>query len=398
MAYIYDLSDTWDSAGTTFYGIKLNVTNSASASTSKLMSLQIGGTEKASVNKDGLGYFAAGIKFSDGTTQTTASSGPANTDSLAEGSTNLYFTNARAQSAISASGSLSYNSSTGVISYTAPTLATIATSGAISDTTGTLAVNRGGTGQTSYTDGQLLIGNSTGNTLSKATLTAGSGISITNGNGSITIAATSGGGGTVTSVAATVPTGFSISGSPITTSGTLAISFASGYSLPTTASQTNWDSVYSAWGGKTAPSGTVVGTTDTQNLTNKTLTTGNTLDAGTAVSDTGTIASSSPGFRGLPQNSQTSSYTLALADQGKHISITTGGIVIPANSSVAFPIGAAISIYNNSGSNQTISITSDTLRQAGTASTGSRTLAQYGLATLVKVSSTTWVITGAGIS
>jgi hypothetical protein len=60
--------------------------------------------------------------------------------------------------------------------------------------TGTLPVANGGTGQTSYTDGQLLIGNTTGNTLAKATLTAGSGISITNGSGSITIAASGGGG------------------------------------------------------------------------------------------------------------------------------------------------------------------------------------------------------------
>jgi hypothetical protein len=96
----------------------------------------------------------------------------------------------------------------------------------------------------------------------------------------------------------------------------------------------------------------------------------------------------------LPQNSQTASYTLALADQGKHISITTGGVVIPANASVAFPIGATIVVFNNSGSNQTISITTDTLRLAGAASTGSRTLAQYGLATLVKVTSTVWVATG----
>jgi len=51
-----------------------------------------------------------------------------------------------------------------------------------------LAVNRGGTGQTSYTNGQLLIGNTTGNTLAKATLTSGTGINITNGTGSITIA------------------------------------------------------------------------------------------------------------------------------------------------------------------------------------------------------------------
>ena len=54
----------------------------------------------------------------------------------------------------------------------------------------TVPVNLGGTNQTSYTDGQLLIGNTTGNTLTKSTLTAGTGISITNGNGSITLANT----------------------------------------------------------------------------------------------------------------------------------------------------------------------------------------------------------------
>ena len=61
-------------------------------------------------------------------------------------------------------------------------------------TSGTVGVGFGGTGQISYTDGQLLIGNSTGNTLSKATLTAGSGISITNGPGAITISAASSAG------------------------------------------------------------------------------------------------------------------------------------------------------------------------------------------------------------
>ena len=59
--------------------------------------------------------------------------------------------------------------------------------------TGTLAVANGGTGQTSFTDGQLLIGNSTGNTLTKATLTAGTNITITNAAGAITIAASGGG-------------------------------------------------------------------------------------------------------------------------------------------------------------------------------------------------------------
>lgn len=78
------------------------------------------------------------------------------------------------------------------------------TTGTAAGLSATLAVSSGGTGQTSYTDGQLLIGNSTGNTLTKATLTAGSGVSITNAGGSITISAT-GSGGTVTDVSATAP-------------------------------------------------------------------------------------------------------------------------------------------------------------------------------------------------
>lgn len=122
------------------------------------------------------------------------------------------------------------------------------------------------------------------------------------------------------------------------------------------------------------------------------------LNANNSLNDTGTIAATSPGFRGLPQNAQTGAYTLALTDAGKHISNTTGGFVIPANGSVAFPVGTTIVLFNNSGSNQTVSITSDTLRWAGTSSTGSRTLAQYGVATVVKVASTVWAITGAGVS
>jgi hypothetical protein len=59
--------------------------------------------------------------------------------------------------------------------------------------TASLPVVSGGTGQTTYTDGQLLIGNTTGNTLTKATLTQGSGVTITNGSGSITISASGGG-------------------------------------------------------------------------------------------------------------------------------------------------------------------------------------------------------------
>lgn len=93
----------------------------------------------------------------------------------------------------------------------------------------TIATNHGGTGQTSYTNGQLLIGNTTGNTLAANTLTAGTNITITNGPGTITINATGGGSGSVTSVAladgSTTPI-YTVSGSPVTTSGTLTLTLA----------------------------------------------------------------------------------------------------------------------------------------------------------------------------
>jgi hypothetical protein len=122
------------------------------------------------------------------------------------------------------------------------------------------------------------------------------------------------------------------------------------------------------------------------------------LDQDVTITATGAIAAGTLGYRGLPQNAQTGAYTLALSDAGKQVANTTGGWVIPANASVAFPIGTAVALFNDSGSSQTVSITSDTLRQAGTANTGTRTVAQYGLVTCVKVASTTWVISGAGLS
>lgn len=81
------------------------------------------------------------------------------------------------------------------LSNAAASCATDATN-ASNISTGTLAVGVGGTGQTTYTDGQLLVGNTTGNTLTKATITAGSNITVTNGHGTITIASTASGGAT----------------------------------------------------------------------------------------------------------------------------------------------------------------------------------------------------------
>ena len=93
-----------------------------------------------------------------------------------------------------------------------------------------IGVGYGGTGLTATpTNGQLAIGNGTGYSL--ATLTAGTNVSISNTSGGITISATPAAGGTVTSVAMTVPSFLSVSGSPITTSGTLAVTL-SGTALP----------------------------------------------------------------------------------------------------------------------------------------------------------------------
>lgn len=97
----------------------------------------------------------------------------------------------------------------------------------------------------------------------------------------------------------------------------------------------------------------------------------------------------------IPQNSQTASYILRLEDNGKHVYITTGGVTVPPQSDVSFPLGYVVSIVNASGSAQTITQGAGvTLRLAGTATTGNRTLAAYGIATLLRVALNEWSVTG----
>lgn len=161
---------------------------------------------------------------------------------------------------------------------------------------------------------------------------------------------------------------------------------------------------------------TLVGRATTDTLTNKTLTSptintptlsngsisGSTIDNAiiggtTPAAGTFTTAYDSKGdVRSIPQNAKTSSYTLVASDAGKHISITTGGVTIPSS---VFAVGEAFSIYNNSSSSQTITQGgSTTLRLVGTATTGNRTLGQYGLCTVLCVASNVFVISGGGLS
>ena len=101
-------------------------------------------------------------------------------------------------------------------------------------------------------------------------------------------------------------------------------------------------------------------------------------------------------FSNIPANTQTSAYTLVASDAGKHINITNGGVTVPSG---VFSVGDAISIFNNSTNDQTITQGgSVTLIEAGTINTGNRTLAQYGLATVLCVQSNSFVITGSGLT
>ena len=101
-------------------------------------------------------------------------------------------------------------------------------------------------------------------------------------------------------------------------------------------------------------------------------------------------------FRSVPQNSQTAAYTLVAADIGKHVNITTGGVTVPSS---VFSAGDAVSIYNDSASDQTITQgASVTLRLAGDGTTGNKTLAGYGLCTVLCVASDEFVIAGTGLS
>jgi len=119
---------------------------------------------------------------------------------------------------------------------------------------------------------------------------------------------------------------------------------------------------------------------------------------GNAVSDSVNVV----GYMGLPQNSQNGNYNVVLGDAGKHIYHPTGQAAatytFPANSNVAFTVGSAVTIINGSANNVTISLTTDTLYLSSNGATGSRTLTQWGVATAVKIASTTWVLSGTNLT
>jgi len=330
-------------------------------------------------------------------------------------------------------------STAGVTSFSAGTTGftpSSATTGAIT-LSGTLVAANGGTGQSSYTVGDILYASTT-TALSKLAAVATGSVLVSAGTGtapaysasptvtSLTAASIYGGTGTGSTLTLQSTTGVGATDSVVIKVGnngaTTALSIASGGTVTIgTLNLTN--ALGTAYGGTgltgfTAANNAIYSTSSSV-LTAGTLPvlaggTGVTTSTGTgsvvlsasptftgtlnaaAITASGAITDSIGNVRTIVQNSQTSAYVLVATDNGKYISITTGGVTVPAS---IFSAGQNIVIFNNSGSSQTITQgTSVTMTLAGSATTGNRTLAQYGVATVLCTGSNTFVITGQGLT
>lgn len=310
-----------------------------------------------------------------------------------------------------------------VTSVAATVPAFLSITGSPITTSGTLAISYSGTAlpianggtalTTTPTNGQLLIGNGTGYSL--ATLTQGANITITNSAGGITIA---GNAGTVTSVAQSFTGGLiSVAGSPITSSGTLALTVAgTSGGIPYFSSASAWatsaalaaNALVVGGGAGAAPSTITTGTGVVTALGVNTGSSGAIVTQGGAIISATTVNDSAGtgytiGYRQMPQNNQAAAatYTLVLADDGKHVYLTggtTNTLTVPANSSVAFPIGTVITVVNNNSGSCTISGPAGSLQLANGALAATRTLATKGMATMVKVGTDLWYVSGAGVT
>ena len=220
-----------------------------------------------------------------------------------------------------------------------------ATTGAIT-LAGTLATANGGTNLTSFTSGGAMYATST------SVLTTG-----------------------------TLPV--SAGGTNASSAGITAFNNITGYTASGATGTTSTNLVFSTSPTLVTP---ILGTPTSGTLSNCT------VDGTTSV-----------GFLSIPQNSQSAAYTTVLADSGKCIYHPTTDanartFTIASNASVPYPVGTVIQFVNMTSQVVTIAINSDTMYLAGTGTTGSRSLAIYGVANAMKMTATTWIITGSGLT
>ena len=285
---------------------------------------------------------------------------------------------------------------------------------------GTLSTDNGGTGVTpGYTNGQLLIGNTSSGALNKATLTAGSNVTITNGAGSITIAAA----GSVTSVAASGgTTGFTFSGGPITGSGTLTLSGTLGIAnggtgltavgtqyqvLTSTGTSTTWTSVDL----NNSTSGTLpltkggTGNTSAQGAINTLA--GSTTNGQYLRGDGTNVVMSTIQGVDLPQISLSSGVTGTLGvtngGTGQSNVYTDGDLLIGKSlggtlNRAKLTAGTGISITNGSGSITIASTGSGTGDVTGPSSSTNNTFAIFNGTTGKVIKESSWVQKGGDIS
>ncbi len=259
-------------------------------------------------------------------------------------------------------------------SLTTPNIGT-PSAGVLTNCTGLPAAG-GGTGQSTYAVGDILQA-SASTTLSKLAAVATGNVLI---SGGITTVSSWGKVGLTTHVSGVLPVangGTNASSASIT-----AFNNITGFTAAGATGTTSTNLVFSTSPTLVTP---ILGTPTSGTLSNCT------VDGTDAV-----------GFRNIPVNSQSTAYTTVLADSGKSILHPIGDnnartFTIAANASVAYPVGTVLA-FENMINTVTIAINSDTLYLAGTGSTGSRTLAAYGMASAHKITSTSWLISGVGLT
>jgi hypothetical protein len=256
----------------------------------------------------------------------------------------------------------------------------------------------------------------TGTVTTSGSLTLGGTLSLTSGQVTTALGFTPG-AGTVTSVAGTgTVSGLTLTGT-ITSSGSLTLGGTLAVTPSNFTSQSANTFLSAPNGSAGVPTFRTIVAADVPTLNQNTTGTAATVTtaAQPAITSVGTLTSLavtngitqngglSVGYLEMPQHA-TGTATLTLSDSGKHIYNTTATqtYTIPAATSVAYPIGTAITFVNTGAGTCSIAITTDTMYLLGTGTTGLRTLAAYGMATALKVSGLTslgvWVISGVNLT